>query len=73
MRAAQTADTLCHPAHSQGAHREHELQLAVEMAVLGIRGPMLVVAGRSAVAALAPVWAEARNRNARAFRPERKR
>jgi glycerol dehydrogenase len=32
-------------------------RLALEMAVLGIHGPVLVVAGRSAVAALAPVWA----------------
>ena len=34
-------------------------RLALEMAVLGIHGPVLVVAGRSAVAALAPVWAAA--------------
>jgi glycerol dehydrogenase len=34
-------------------------RLAVEMAVLGITGPVLVVGGRSAVAALAPAWAQA--------------
>jgi glycerol dehydrogenase len=34
-------------------------RLALEMAVLGIHGPVLVVAGRSAAAALAPVWAAA--------------
>ena len=34
-------------------------RLAVEMAVLGLHGPVLVVAGGSAVAALAPVWATA--------------
>jgi glycerol dehydrogenase len=34
-------------------------RLAVEMAVLGLHGPVLVVGGRSAVAALAPVWAAA--------------
>jgi glycerol dehydrogenase len=31
-------------------------RLAIEMAVLGLHGPVLVVAGGSAVAALAPVW-----------------
>ncbi|NDC63766.1 MAG: glycerol dehydrogenase [Planctomycetia bacterium] len=34
-------------------------RLAVEMAALGLHGPVLVVAGRSAVAALARVWAAA--------------
>jgi glycerol dehydrogenase len=34
-------------------------RLAIEMAVLGITGPVLVVGGRSAVAALAPAWAQA--------------
>jgi len=34
-------------------------RLAAEMAVLGITGPVLVVGGRSAVAALAPAWAQA--------------
>jgi glycerol dehydrogenase len=34
-------------------------RLAGEMAVLGLHGPVLVVAGGSAVAALAPVWAAA--------------
>ncbi|MFZ4733121.1 MAG: glycerol dehydrogenase [Pirellulales bacterium] len=34
-------------------------RLAAEMAVLGLTGPVLVAVGGSAVAALAPVWAEA--------------
>lgn len=34
-------------------------RLATEMAVLGIADPVLVVAGRSAVATLAPIWADA--------------
>lgn len=33
-------------------------RLAAEMALVGLSGPVLVVGGRSAVAALAPVWAE---------------
>ncbi|MFM9195222.1 MAG: iron-containing alcohol dehydrogenase, partial [Planctomycetia bacterium] len=34
-------------------------RLAVEMAGIGLAAPVLVAAGRSAVAALAPVWAAA--------------
>jgi glycerol dehydrogenase len=34
-------------------------RLAVEMALLGLHGPVLVVAGTSALAQLAPVWAAA--------------